>query len=658
MILSGVVTGATAIGRATEMLGPYRLLSRLGAGGMGEVWRALDTGKDREVAIKMLGAWLGREPGFAARFRREAALAARLNAPNIIPIHDYGEIDGQLFMEMPLINGTNLDALVARHGALDPMRTVGVIEQIAEALDSAHAGGLVHRDVKPSNVLIAARRGGGDFVYLIDFGIACTADGTKITATGREPGTFAYMAPERFEGVSDPRGDIYALACVLFQALTGQDPYVPPDGACELPFYVNAHLRRPPPAPSAQRSTIPVAFDDVVACGMAKDPDTRFPTAGALAMAARAALATAPRRAAGRREAELVNAPSSSSPTMSPPAMRGDPSPAVPPDGDHQLTGHTSAVFAVATAQLDGVPVVISGGGDATVRVWDLATGIPIGSPFTGHAGAVHAVATVQLDGRPVVVSGGEDKTVRVWDMATGTPVGSPFTGHTYAVCALATAQLGGRPVVVCSSLNDTVRIWDLATGKTFEPRFHTLEYARRRRRVLAVATAQSDGRVVAVCGGADKTVRIWDLATGTPVGPPFTGHTHAVRAVAAASLHGRAVAVSASDDQTVRAWDLASGIPVGSPLTGHTGLVHAVATGRLGGRPLVVSGSHDKTVRVWDLARGVPVGDPLTGHTGVVHAVATGRLGGRPLVVSASHDKTVRVWDLAARTQCPAAEK
>ena len=179
-----VVTGATA----AEMLGPYRLLSRLGAGGMGEGRRALDTRKDREVAVKMLGAWIGGEPGFAARFRREAALAARLNAPNIIPIHDYGEINGQLFMEMPLIKGTNLTGLVARQGGLDPVRAVGVIEQIAEALDTAHAAGMVHRDVKPSNVLIAARRGGGDFVHLIDFGIACTADGTRLTATGRELG--------------------------------------------------------------------------------------------------------------------------------------------------------------------------------------------------------------------------------------------------------------------------------------------------------------------------------------------------------------------------------------------------------------------------------------------------------------------------------------
>ena len=640
MISWSVVTGATAVGHAAEMLGPYRLLSRLGAGGMGEVWRALDTRKDREVAVKMLGAWLGGEPGFAARFRREAALAARLNAPNIIPIHDYGEINGQLFMEMPLIKGTNLSGLVARQGGLDPVRAVGVIEQIAEALDTAHAARMVHRDVKPSNVLIAARRGGGDFVYLIDFGIACAADGTRLTATGRELGTAAYMAPERFEGITDPRGDVYALACVLFQALTGQDPFVPPDGACELPFYVNAHLRRPPPAPSARRPTIPVVFDGVVARGMAKDPGARFPTAGALAVAARAALAAAPHRGVRRPAPESVDEPPRPAP-----AAGVRPSLVAAPAGDRLLTGHTSAVYAVATTQLGGAPVVVSGSRDSTVRVWDLATGVPVGPAFTGHAGSVRAVAAAQLDGRPVVVSGGDDRTVRVWDVATGTPVGPPLTGHTYAVCAVATAQLGGRPVAVSSSLNDAVRTWDLATGKALDATSHTFGFA-----VLAVATAQLDGRVVAVCGGADKTIRVWDLATGRPVGSPLTGHAYAVRAVAAASLHGRAVAVSASDDESVRACDLASGIPVGCPLTDHSGFVHAVATGQLGGRPVVVSGSHDKTLRIWDLASGIPVGCPLTGHSGFVHAVATGHLGGRPVVVSGSHDKTVRIWDLTAR--------
>jgi serine/threonine protein kinase len=285
-----------------EVFGPYRLVSRLGAGGMGEVWRALDTRKDREVAVKVMGAWLGAEPGYAARFRREAASAARLNAPNIIPVHDYGEIDGRLFMEMPLIAGADLGTLITQHGRLDPPRVVGLIEQVVDALDTAHHAGLVHRDVKPSNVLVSPRPGGHEFAYLIDFGIARAAGDTHLTTTGRTPGTLAYMAPELFESGGDARADVYALACVLYQALTGQAPFVPPDHAHPLGFYLNAHLHRPPPQPSAGDPPLPTAWDAVIARGMAKDPEQRYPSAGELATAAHAALTAArPVRESGQK---------------------------------------------------------------------------------------------------------------------------------------------------------------------------------------------------------------------------------------------------------------------------------------------------------------------------------------------------------------------
>ncbi len=202
--------------------GRYRLIELIGEGGMGRVYRAHDTVIDRTLAIKVLPPELGDQPGYRERFRREAHAAARLTEPHIIPIYDTGEIEGQLYLAMPVIEGIDLHSLLKRNGAMSPQLTVRAVEQPAAALDTAHAHGLVHRDVKPSNALMT----GSEFVYLIDFGIAHDASATRLTSTGTAVGTWAYMAPERFNtGMADARSDVYALACVLHECLTGQVPY-------------------------------------------------------------------------------------------------------------------------------------------------------------------------------------------------------------------------------------------------------------------------------------------------------------------------------------------------------------------------------------------------------------------------------------------------
>src|SRR6516225_10365643 len=194
----------------------------LGEGGMGEVSRAHDTETDRVVAIKLLPAHLSDDEEFQRRFRREAHAAAGLNDPHVIPIHNYGEIDGRLYVDMRLIEGRDL-ATVLAEGPLDPPRAVHIIEQVAMALHAAHKVGLLHRDVKPSNILLD----GNDFAYLIDFGIARAADETRMTKSGNTIGTFHYIAPERLElGTDeDSRADIYSLACVLYECLTGDTPF-------------------------------------------------------------------------------------------------------------------------------------------------------------------------------------------------------------------------------------------------------------------------------------------------------------------------------------------------------------------------------------------------------------------------------------------------
>ncbi|MEJ2856365.1 MULTISPECIES: serine/threonine-protein kinase [unclassified Saccharothrix] len=291
-----------------EEFGPYRVGELLGRGGMGEVHRAHDTAHDRVVALKRLSAEHHDDPEFRARFRREARIAARLREPHVIPIHAFGEIDGRLYLDMRLVEGRDL-AEVLRDGPLDPARAVRVVTQVAGALDAAHTDGLVHRDVKPSNILVTP----DDFVYLVDFGIARSVlPGTgHLTASGAVVGTLDYMAPERFgDGPVDGRADVYALACVLYACVTGGRPFEA-DSAAAL---IWAHLQQAAVPPSSRNPAVPRALDEVIRRGMAKAPRDRFPTAGALASAAAAALATTPPAAAPG------TTPPASAPGTTPPA--------------------------------------------------------------------------------------------------------------------------------------------------------------------------------------------------------------------------------------------------------------------------------------------------------------------------------------------------
>ncbi|NYJ04386.1 serine/threonine-protein kinase [Petropleomorpha daqingensis] len=299
-----------------RLFGPYELQSLIGVGGMGEVWRARDTRRDRLVAIKLLPESLANDREFTQRFRRESEVAARLREPHVIPIHDYGEIDGRLFIEMRLVDGRDLAGLL-QEGPLPPARAVAFVAQIADALDSAHADGLVHRDIKPSNVIVTAN----DFVYVVDFGIARSLGSTRtaLTITGATVGTLDYMAPERFTHEPiDGRTDVYSLACLLCECLTGQRPFPGTD----LPSLLYAHLYMEPPRPSQLVEGVPPELDAVVAAGMAKRREDRFATPGELAIAAKAALSAAP------------TGPVPTAPPTAPSRPAAEPAPAAPYPGE------------------------------------------------------------------------------------------------------------------------------------------------------------------------------------------------------------------------------------------------------------------------------------------------------------------------------------
>ncbi|MCV6968099.1 serine/threonine-protein kinase PknD [Mycobacterium bohemicum] len=295
--------------RTGAMFGHYRLLRLLGPGGFGEVYEAEDTSLHRLVALKLIAAPYSHDPVFRERLFREAQHAARLHDPHVVPIHGCGEIDGQLYIDMRLIKGITLHTLLAHEGPLDPPRAVAIVRQIASALDAAHDNQVVHRDVKPANILITR----DDFACLVDFGLANAAGEAKLTSVGAAIGTFAYMAPERFSNADVTfRSDIYALACVLYQCLTGSTPY-PAD---DMPALVAAHLSAPIPRPSEHRRDLPAGLDDVIMRGMAKDPAQRYASAGDLALAAGHAL-TGPDQ--DRLETVLVHTRAATSPGRSSP---------------------------------------------------------------------------------------------------------------------------------------------------------------------------------------------------------------------------------------------------------------------------------------------------------------------------------------------------
>ena len=236
--------------------GKYEINRLLGQGGMGEVYEAYDTDKGRSVALKVLTDRYAHDETFRTRFLRESRAAATLQEPHVIPIHDWGEIDDNLYIDMRLVEGQTLHDLL-KNGPLEPQRAADIVGQIATALDAAHAQGLIHRDVKPQNIIVTP----DDFAYLVDFGIAAANGDTQLTAVGYHIGSFDYMAPERFGRRRDAATDVYSLACALHEALTGAKPF-PAHSAGQA---IKAHTLSAPPRPSVVNARVPAAFDEVIA---------------------------------------------------------------------------------------------------------------------------------------------------------------------------------------------------------------------------------------------------------------------------------------------------------------------------------------------------------------------------------------------------------
>ena len=403
------------------ILGDFRIEAEIGRGGMGVVYRAAQVSLGRPVALKVISETLSDRDDFRERFVRESQLAASLDHPNVIPVYAAGEQEGVLYIAMRFVDGTDLRGLLAAEGAFDPARAAGVVAQVASALDAAHERGLVHRDVKPANILVAAR-GGGEHTYLTDFGLTKrTASDSGLTAAGEWVGTLDYVAPEQVRGEQvDGRADVYALGCVLYELLTGQVPFERDDDIAKL----WAHISDPAPSPLDLAPDTPRALAGVVGCCMEKDPDDRFETAGQLG---RAALASVPglgdtgtraRMAAGRRGGAGDGGDGT---------RAGATAVLAPQPGHRRFTrrrvGVTAALLLLACAV--AVVALATSGGSDPAPAGAVGTGPPVGT-IDARVPVGDSPAGVGLEGTSAWVANEGDGTLTRINLKTRRARGAP----------------------------------------------------------------------------------------------------------------------------------------------------------------------------------------------------------------------------------------
>jgi protein kinase-like protein/WD40 domain-containing protein len=657
--------------RAELIVGPdvgsrvagYRLEERIGAGGMAVVFRARDERLGRMVALKVMAPAVAADEMFRRRFIRESRAAAAVDDPHIIPVYEAGEASGVLFIAIRLVNGGDVGSLLRREGRLPPPRVVSIISSVASALDAAHAAGLVHRDVKPANMLLHTRPGQPDHVYLSDFGLSRGVRSDRLTASGEFMGTPGYTAPEQIEGLAvDGRADQYALACSAFELLAGDVPFAQSEGWGAI----LAHVRQPPPPVTQHRPDLSPAVDQVLARAMAKVPGDRYASCQQFGDALQEALGLAPIRhltaqahgpametllphaatvagdgagsaAANRRSTARPVSPSrrrrratqialagiavlagvlvAAHVLLQPVSKAAGPalftrirafSPPRPP-------GLWPFVSSVAFSP-DGKTLAVgltnetasSPDNSGTTSLWNVTTGKRIAT--LGSSGGAEAFAS---DGTMLATVGGFGNSyTSLWDTATGKRVGI-LDDHQGASVENIAVSPGGK-LLAANDSNAIIYLWSV-------PARHVLRTLVEIQAATTSLAFSPNGKILAT-GLGNNQVLMWNPATGRQVGT-LTGAGDAPITSVAFSLGGTMIAASDQDGLTY-VWSVATRQRVATLQDPHSYGADAVAFSP-GGMMLATGDSNGNTY-LWNLPAKALAGT-LTNPTGQVTSLLTG---------------------------------
>lgn len=694
--MTGALPGDSAISGGTgpelvtgSKVAGYVIEERLGAGGMAVVYRAVDERLGRRVALKVLAPWLAADTGFRHRFIRESRAAAAADDPHIIPVYEAGEADDVLFIAMRYVPGGDVHSLVRGDGPLRPARAALILSQVASALDAAHRHGLVHRDVKPANMLIDVSADRPDHIYLSDFGLSkVAASASALTGTGMFLGTLDYIAPEQIDGQSvSGQADQYALACSAFELLSGAPPFVNDQPTPML----WAHMSEQPPALTARRPDLPSRVDQVAARALAKSPAERFATCREFTDALREAMGLAPYDSGGRAVPVAARTPTEAA--ILPPADQPQltsPRPAaagpvtvahhptvaasVPGHGRHESAGRNAVgkigpkprrsplIFGgicvvAAAAIVAGTLILRSQGSRATGRSEGGAP--PTRPPATSRSTATPRVRTFTLlhsvdpPGGPQGVNAlafsslgklataGDSGVVHVWNPGTGRQAEILTAPIPHPVKALAFSPDG--MTLAAGDTAGQLDLWDPATqvlrSTIIDPNASQIESA----------AFSPDGRVLATGDGRGFTC-LWDAATGTRIAELPDPNSKGVDTLAF-SPDGRTLAAG-DYNGTAYLWRVSSRALVSTFPALSASDILSVAFNPEGS--ILAAGAYNGSTYLWDVTTGKQVAvltDP--GATVAVEALAfnpdglslaTGDINGNTYLWKLSDDQRIQV--------------